>query len=130
MAHTEPAGHGGYERTDIRYSGPFWLGMAVLVLIVVGVVLAWLTFAVLAERSARAEKALPALERDGARREPPQPRLLMSPRQELERSRKAEAALLDGYAWVDRQGGIVRIPVERAIEVLAERGLPSREKGE
>lgn len=30
-----------------------------------------------------------------------------------------DRALLDGYGWVDRDRGIVRIPIERAIDVVA-----------
>jgi hypothetical protein len=33
---------------------------------------------------------------------------------------------LHGYAWVDKGSGAVRIPIERAIEIVAERGLPAR----
>lgn len=34
---------------------------------------------------------------------------------------------LDGYAWVDRAAGRVRIPIDRAMQVLAERGWPDRD---
>jgi hypothetical protein len=37
--------------------------------------------------------------------------------------RKTERAELENYAWVDRSKGIVRIPIDRAISLLAERGL-------
>jgi hypothetical protein len=35
-----------------------------------------------------------------------------------------EDLLLDNYSWADRAQGKVRIPIERAMELLAERGLP------
>ncbi len=57
---------------------------------------------------------------------PPEPRLQIAPAQDLKAKRAAEDGLLNNYGWVDRQNGIVRIPVERAIELLAERGLPAR----
>jgi len=34
--------------------------------------------------------------------------------------------LLDTYGWIDRQHGIVRLPIDRAMELLLERGLPAR----
>ena len=34
--------------------------------------------------------------------------------------------MLEHYGWVDKNAGVVRIPVERAIDVLAEKGLPYR----
>jgi hypothetical protein len=35
-----------------------------------------------------------------------------------------EDILLDNYSWVDKSKGKVRIPIERAIELIAQRGLP------
>ncbi len=35
-----------------------------------------------------------------------------------------EDLLLENYTWVDRSQGKVRIPIERAMELIAERGLP------
>lgn len=57
---------------------------------------------------------------------PPEPRLQVSPQEDLQKLRAAEDALLNGYGWVDRSAGIVRIPIDRAIELLAQRGLPAR----
>lgn len=50
---------------------------------------------------------------------PPQPRLQSDPAANLAAERAREQALLDGYAWVDRQAGIARIPVDRAMDILA-----------
>jgi hypothetical protein len=35
-----------------------------------------------------------------------------------------EDLLLDNYSWVDRSQGKVRIPIERAMQIIAEKGLP------
>ena len=56
----------------------------------------------------------------------PDPQLQKTPIADLKAIRAQEDKLLNGYAWVDQPKGVVRIPVERAIEVLAKRGLPSR----
>ena len=37
-----------------------------------------------------------------------------------------EAEMLQGYAWVDRNAGAVRIPIERAMDLVVEKGLPTR----
>jgi hypothetical protein len=50
--------------------------------------------------------------------------------QPLPARRLVGAELLEGYQWVDEQAGVVRIPIERAMELLAERGLPSRSAAE
>jgi hypothetical protein len=35
-----------------------------------------------------------------------------------------EDLLLSNYTWVDESKGTVRIPIERAMELIAQRGLP------
>ena len=61
-----------------------------------------------------------------ARPLPPAPRLQTYPFQDVKQFRSEERRLLDQYGWIDRTAGTVRIPVDRAIEVLAEKGLPHR----
>jgi cell division protein FtsN len=46
---------------------------------------------------------------------PPQPRLQVDPKRELEQVRAKEDAHLDRYAWVDQQRGIAQIPIDRAM---------------
>jgi hypothetical protein len=65
-----------------------------------------------------------------ARRLPPQPQLQRSPIQDLNQMRAAEDQLLNSYGWVDQSKGIVRVPINEAIDMLAKRGLPSRPQGE
>jgi hypothetical protein len=48
----------------------------------------------------------------------------LSPERELAAMRAEEQRVLGSYGWVNEAGGIARIPVERAIELAAERGLP------
>jgi hypothetical protein len=54
---------------------------------------------------------------------PPEPRVDVIPRTSLESVRATEAALLD-YGWADQGAGVARLPIERAMELVAERGLP------
>ncbi len=56
----------------------------------------------------------------------PQPQLQKTPMLDLKTIREAEDQVLATYGWVDRQKGVVRIPIERAMELLAQRGLPAR----
>ena len=60
---------------------------------------------------------------------PPPPRLQTYPFDDIKELRKAENKVLDHYAWVDQNAGVVQIPIERAIDVLAEKGLPYRQAG-
>jgi hypothetical protein len=54
------------------------------------------------------------------------PKLQVHGPQDLKEWRAAEDAVLNSYAWVDPDKGIVRIPIDRAIDLLAERGLPKK----
>ena len=56
----------------------------------------------------------------------PQPQLQQSEVLDLKAVRAAEDQVLNGYAWVDPEKGVVRIPIDRAMDLLVERGLPSR----
>lgn len=113
-----------HERRDF---GGRWLaaGLALLAAIVVVAVLAMdLLFGVLQGReAARGAAPLPMIETGAL---PPEPRLEVEPGRLLQRQRAIDEALLNSYGWLDRELGIVRIPVARAMEVLAERGLPVR----
>ena len=60
-------------------------------------------------------------------RVPPEPRLQTNPRQDLADLRAKEDELLNSYGWVDRNAGIVRIPIDEAIRLTLQRGLPSRQ---
>jgi hypothetical protein len=50
---------------------------------------------------------------------PPAPREQLHPLADYQQYRAAEQRRLATYAWVDRQAGIVQIPVERAMSLLA-----------
>jgi hypothetical protein len=59
---------------------------------------------------------------------PPDPRLQTHPEDGLRALREAEQKDLESYGWVDEKKRVVRIPVARAIDILAERGLTARER--
>jgi len=42
----------------------------------------------------------------------------------LHNLRASEQDTLESYGWVDRKAGVVRVPIERAFELVLERGLP------
>jgi hypothetical protein len=54
----------------------------------------------------------------------PAPRLQDDPTGEFAAFKQAELSHLNGYGWVEGEKGIAHIPIARAIEILAERGLP------
>jgi hypothetical protein len=54
------------------------------------------------------------------------PRLQVAPPADLAQMRAAEETALGTYGWIDRDKNIVRLPIERAMEIIAEKGLPVR----
>ena len=56
-----------------------------------------------------------------------EPRIEVEPWQQLLDVRAREDHVLSSYAWVDKNDGIVRIPIDQAIDVLAKKGLPSHD---
>jgi hypothetical protein len=43
--------------------------------------------------------------------------------QQLQGLRTQEQQLLGEYRWLDPEAGVARIPIERAIEIVAEKGI-------
>jgi hypothetical protein len=57
----------------------------------------------------------------------PTPRLLLDDGdQDVADLHARENLLLNNYSWIDQKSGKVRIPIERAMEIVAQRGLPVR----
>jgi hypothetical protein len=54
---------------------------------------------------------------------PPGPRLQTDSKADLRRFRAEEDRQLNGYHWIDRQKGIVRIPIDQAMQKLARSGI-------
>jgi hypothetical protein len=54
---------------------------------------------------------------------PPEPRLQIAPQADRQAFEDAARARLDGYGWTQERGR-VRIPIERAMELLADHGWP------
>jgi hypothetical protein len=58
----------------------------------------------------------------------PEPRLERNERVEINDFRLKEEQTLNSYGWVDEKAGVVRIPIERAMQLIAQRGLPTTPK--
>jgi hypothetical protein len=59
---------------------------------------------------------------------PPQPRLEDHPAIEIQQLHSQEDQMLSTYGWVDKKAGVVRIPIERAMELQLQRGFPTRKE--
>jgi hypothetical protein len=61
---------------------------------------------------------------------PPSPRLQVYPHVELKDYCAEQQEQVTTYGWVDQRVGVVHIPIDRAMDALLARGLPSRPAGE
>lgn len=123
MSEPDPHRDFGYERTDasVRPVLVFTLGLSIAVTFVVLLMIALYNHLESAESASDGighPLALPS--------EPPAPRLQTATADDLTAHRAREDELLERYGWIDREAGIVRLPIERALELTAERGLPAR----
>ncbi len=57
---------------------------------------------------------------------PPQPRIQANPAEDLNDLRLKDETVLTSYGWINQQAGVARIPIERAMKLVLERGLPVR----
>jgi len=55
----------------------------------------------------------------------PEPRLDDDERTEINDFRYQQDETLSSYGWVDQSGGVVRVPIDRAMQLIAQRGLPT-----
>ncbi len=119
-------GRVGYETTDASafYVGLFALALVFMTALVL-LFLSWMFW----RFEASAELADPVQSPVAGDQTPPAPRLQTQPSTELARLRRDEDQTLGSYKWIDQQQGIVQIPIERAMELLAKRGLPAPDAG-
>jgi hypothetical protein len=59
----------------------------------------------------------------------PEPRLQVDEVRDLGRLQRQEESNLTSYGWVDRKAGVARIPIEEAMQIVAQRGLPAPPPG-
>jgi len=116
-----------HEASDVNFRAIVQFGVGLLVLGAVVYLVVWLFFGFLSERASRASGQLAYPLAAGQQdRVPPEPRLQTNPRADLRELRESEEKRLDSYGWVDRNAGIVHIPIDDAIKLTLQRGLPSR----
>lgn len=115
-----------HEESDVNIRGIFIFaaGLALVAVMIHLAVLALFDYFDGREKAqVTAERRLPVEEP----RLPPEPRLQVAPRQDLADFRAREDDILNGYHWVDKHAGVVRIPIGDAMKLTVQRGLPVRE---
>jgi len=121
--HEPPAGvH--HETRDVDVRPLAWLGVGLAVLIVMSIVAMKGVFVYLDRLQAREDVLPPPMMRQRPQ-QPPDPTLQVTPVPNRKLIVAQENEQLTAYGWVDQKMGVVRIPVNQAMKLLAERGVPA-----
>ena len=122
----ETHGAPAYETTDAKTKPLYGAGLLLAVVIIASFLIgSWMLG--MFESSHEAQRVDNPLEQYQAR---PQDAVLQAqPKLAMEAYRAEMEAVATSYGWIDRPNGIVRIPIERAVERLLEEGLPEPVEG-
>jgi hypothetical protein len=113
-----------HEKRDVSVGKVALFGLGLVALVVlVGSLVPVLFFKYMAVETAPAPPRSPLY---GQQELPPEPRLERVPGLDFQKMRAAQEQQLNSYGWVDKSTGTVRIPIERAVDVIASQGLPQR----
>ena len=104
-----------FERSDIAINATAWIAVGLGAFVLVVPLVMPLIFPQSLQHASPA--APPALSSNA-------PPLEITPADELERVRREDAGMTSTYGWIDRERGIVRVPIKRATEMLLRKGLP------
>ena len=130
MAHQEPQVNPDvhHEHSDVNITAILAFGGSLIVVAAVIHLLIYVLFGYFTSREQVQTPAEYPLAASQGHREPPEPRLQTDPRQDLADLRAKEDDQLTSYGWVDRNAGVVRIPIDQAMKLTLDRGLPSRQE--
>lgn len=114
-----------WEHSDIRAAAILKFGVYLLLTTIAVLFLMFKLYQRFAGHEASLQPPPPIMQTDPGRK-PPLPRLQEKPALDITQLRKSEKAMLGSYGWLDQEKGVVRIPIEEAMSLVAARGLPLR----
>jgi len=125
--HNASAPSPGYETSDAHVSGVFKFLIALAITLLVSGLVCWGMFHVFtAHMMNPAATDSPFAD---TRQLPLGPQLQVNPREDYLRFREDQQKSLETLAWENRSGGIVRVPIKEAMEMLVKKGVPVQGQG-
>jgi hypothetical protein len=112
-----------WERSDVRATAILKFAVGLLLATIAVLLLMFKLYQGFARFEASQQPPPPIMQTD-PQRQPPLPRLQERPTRDITQLRANEKELLSRPGWVDESGGVVRIPIEEAMLLVAKRGLP------
>jgi hypothetical protein len=106
---------------DLRVVLAFLVSLALATALVLLVL--WGMFGYFRNVSAR-RGPLPSPEMYGSAPNIPAPKLQPDPVADYHMYQLTDHEILTSYGWVDQKSGVARIPIDRAMDLLVQRGLP------
>ena len=116
-----------HEESDVDVGAILRYGVGLVVIAAVVHLFLWWLLGVYERQNERAQTQVYPMAVGQQNRMPPSPRFQENPQEELQALRAKQKALLEGYGWVNKEAGIARIPIEDAMKLVIEKGLPTRE---
>jgi hypothetical protein len=113
----------GYEVRDANVKGLLGFGVAMAIVLFIITVAMIGVFRYYAHTQNLGPTASPF---ENSRTIPPLPRLQAAPHTDILEYWDSEQKALHSYGWVDRQKGIAHIPIDEAMRMVVQRGLPAR----
>jgi len=124
-AHQHGHGHYAHEKTDAGVHNVAILAGAFVGLLVFGLIVGYGTYRFM--YTPETTTLVPSLE--PSRVMPPGPRLQVNAHEDLNDYLQEQEQTLDSYGWIDQGAGVVRIPIDRAMDLVLQKGLPARAAG-
>jgi hypothetical protein len=118
------------EASDVSVTSVLGFGAGLIVAAALVHFFVWLLFMYFSAREAQRVAPQYPLAAGQIERLPPEPRLQTNPREELRDLKAQEDAVLGSYGLVDKDRGVVRIPIDEAMKLIVQRGLPARSQQE
>lgn len=111
--------------SELDFRALIGLTVALLALVAVALALMWPLTISLRDAGIAQDAPPPVLPEARMPHQPPAPRLQPDPPQDLRQLVERERRELTGYGWIDESVEVARIPIERAMDLLVEHGLPA-----
>ena len=120
---TEPRPDVRFEPADISTRHVLYTGAGVLLCTIAIVFVMYVLFSYMRSLKAHESANTSPLPRETSPL-PPEPRLQASPTLDYRTMRDQANWELHHYQWIDRRNGILAIPIDRAMDLVAQRGIP------
>ena len=128
-----------FETTDVQVTTIYWYLGALAIAVILSYVVCVFVLRLTTKIAVEFDTPPPTIRQEmGSAYEalPPEPRLqgvpghLTDPQTDLRQKVQADTAANEKYGWIDQSSGIAQIPVQDAMKIIAEKGLPAIQPAE